>query len=69
MKFIKMKKINIIKKLLHKGRKINFSEEEQKITLDIDDGTLDNFTPINYMIVTQIIQKKIQNIRKFNISF
>ena len=54
---------------MNKGRKINFSEEEQKIILDKEESTLANFTPINYMVVTQIIQKKIQNIRKFNISF
>ena len=57
------------KKTLHKGSKTNFSEEEQKIILDIVDSALANFTPINYILVTQIIQKKIQNFRKFNISF
>ena len=54
---------------MHKGRKTNFSDEEQKIILDIVDSALANFTPINYMLVTQIIQKKIQKFRKFNISF
>jgi len=43
---------------LHKGRKTNFSAEEQKIILDIVDSALANFTPINYMLVIQIIQKK-----------
>ena len=59
-----MKKINIIKNLLHKGYKTNFSDKEQKIILDIVDSALANFTPINYMLVTQIIQKKNSKLKK-----
>ena len=55
------------KKTLNKGRKINFSEEEQKIILDKEESTLANFTPINYMVVTQIIQKKFKTLE--NLSF
>ena len=55
------------KKTFHKGCKTNFSDEEQKIILDIVDSALANFTPINYMLVTQIIQKKFKTLE--NLSF
>lgn len=50
------------KKTLHKGRKTNFSDEEQKIILEIVERTLANFTPINYMQVYSNYTKKNLNL-------
>ena len=46
------------KKIFNKGSKSNFTKEEQIIIINIIESAPSNLTPINYMMITQIIQNK-----------
>lgn len=68
MKNIKLQNIKNQKKTLHKGRETNFSADEQKLILELVETSLENYIPINYMLIAQKV--RILNFKSTgNISF